>query len=405
MAMIQHSHIRSNWLKPNRNGPRSPWGLLALLALGTFAMGTDSFVIAGILPQISKSLTVSTTQAGQLITIFSLTYALCAPVLAVLTSKLPRKQLLVIALGIFVAGNITSALAPDYTMLLLSRILAGVGAALYTPTASAAATALLPHRQRGVALSSILAGLTMGTVFGVPIGTYIGLHISWQASLWLVASLGLAAMAGLAWRLPGLPLLAPVALRDRIRVLRDQRILLIIAVMALATAASIMVYTYIADMVHAVAGLTGSQLSIVLLAWGIGGSVGSFGSGALADRIGANKTLAAALCLLVLTLLALPVAHSEVLLIAVVMMNGLAAWSVASPNNHRLVQLAPHLPSVVVSYNSCAIYLGQAAGAFLGGIALGANAPVTMLPLFAAAVGSMAVMLHGVTIYKMRRGR
>lgn len=365
-----------------------------ILALGSFAMGTDSFVVAGILPQLASGLHVSQSAAGQVVTTFALTYALAAPVLAALTSRLRRKPLMAVALALFVAANLASAAAPTLTVLLLARVAAGLGAALYTPNASAAAVALAGPARRGQSLSLILGGLTVGTVFGVPAGTAIGQHIGWQASLIFVAAVGGVALFGLLLTLPVLTLLPRVPMSQRFGLLINRRVLAIVAVMTLASAASIIVYTYIAQILRDTAHITGTRLAIALLAWGIGGTLGAFGSGWLTDRYGPSRMLLLALVVLTATLAALGYAASTVFVLPLMALNGGAAWAVATPNNHRLTALVPHLPSVVISYNSSGIYLGQALGAALGGLLFTHVASATTLCLVGAALGLAALGAH-----------
>ncbi len=369
---------------------------VVVLALGSFAMGTDSFVLAGILPQLAGGLQVSQSAAGQVITTFALTYALAAPLLAAVTSRLPRKPLMLVALLLFVGANLASAAAPSLTVLLVARVAAGLGAALYTPTASAAAVSLAGPERRGQALSIIIGGLTVGTVFGVPAGTAIGQHVSWQASLIFVAVVGAAALLGLLVTLPALATPAPVPMSQRFGLLVSRRVLAIVAVMTLASAASIIVYTYIAQILDETAHITGTGLAVALLAWGLGGTAGAFGSGWLTDHYGAQRTLLAALTVLSATLAALGYAHSTALVLMLMLMalNGAAAWAVATPNNHRLTALVPRLPTVVISYNSSGIYLGQALGSALGGLLLAHGTSASTLRLVGTVLGLCALGSH-----------
>ena len=369
---------------------------VVVLALGSFAMGTDSFVLAGILPQLAGGLQVSQSAAGQVITTFALTYALAAPLLAAVTSRLPRKPLMLVALLLFVGANLASAAAPSLTVLLVARVAAGLGAALYTPTASAAAVSLAGPERRGQALSIILGGLTVGTVFGVPAGTAIAQHVSWQASLIFVAVVGAAALLGLLVTLPALATPAPVPMSQRFGLLVNRRVLAIVAVMTLASAASIIVYTYIAQILDETAHITGTGLAVALLAWGLGGTAGAFGSGWLTDHYGAQRTLLAALTVLSATLAALGYAHSTALVLMLMLMalNGAAAWAVATPNNHRLTALVPRLPTVVISYNSSGIYLGQALGSALGGLLLAHGTSASTLCLVGTVLGLCALGSH-----------
>ena len=371
---------------------------VAVLAVGSFAMGTDSFVLAGILPNIAGGLHVSTAAAGQTITVFALTYALTAPLLAGITGALPRKPLMLAALGLFVLANLASAAAPTLALLLVARVAAGLGAALYTPNASAAATALVEPARRGRALAMVLGGLTVGTVLGVPVGTAIGQRISWQASLVFVAVVGLVALLGILATLPSLALPPAVPLRARFALLGNRRVLAIVGVMLLASAASISVYTYVAVVLAHTAHITGTTLAAVLLVWGAGGAVGAFGSGALTDRYGPGRTLLLAITTLTVTLAALTVTTSVPVVFVVMAVNGAAAWAVATPNNHRLSALAPALPGVVISLNSSGIYLGQALGAAAGGLLLEHQLTPDLLPLVGAALGVVALTAHLLTI-------
>ncbi|MBR7830521.1 MFS transporter [Actinospica sp. MGRD01-02] len=369
-------------------------GPVAVLALGSFAMGTDSFVLAGILPQIAHGLHTSVGAAGQVITTFALTYGLAAPFLAAFTGRLPRKPLMAAALTLFVLANLASAAAPSLGLLLAARVVAGLGAALYTPNASAAAAALAGPARRGQALAVILGGLTVGTVFGVPVGTAIGQHVSWSAALVFVAAVGAAALLGLLVTLPALPIPPAVPLGQRFRVLGNPRVVAIVLYMMLTSGASIMVYTYIANVLGTTAHATGTALAVMLLLWGVGGMAGAFGSGWLADRWGAERTLFLAVGLLVATLLLLTVADDTVAAGAVMLLNGAAGWAVSTPNNHRLITLVPSLPTVVISFNSSGIYLGQALGAGLGGLLLDGGTGVRGLCLIGAGVAVAAGVLN-----------
>jgi MFS transporter, DHA1 family, inner membrane transport protein len=368
------------------SGHSAHWLLPGLvLALGTFAMGTDSFVLAGILPQIGSGLHVSEGSAGQVVTAFALTYAVSAPVLAAMTSRISRKALMAIALVVFVAANIGGAAAPDLPLLLVARVAAALGAAMFTPTASAAVVALVGPQRRGVALSVILGGLAVGTVFGVPAGTALGQAFGWQASLLFIAAVSTVALVLLLTTLPRLAIAPGVKIADRFRVLANARILSIISVGTLATGAGILVYTYIALVLASVAHVTGATLTYALLTWGVGASVGAFGSGWLTDRYGPNRTLVLAIAAMAVALLALGYAASAVVVFPLMLIGGAASWSINAPLNHRLTGLAPALPAVVISFNSSGTYLGQAVGALSGGLLLSVHSTATTLCLVGAA--------------------
>ena len=380
---------------PAPGGGTAAWGRpVAVLAVATFAMGTDSFVVAGILPQIAHGLNASVGATGQVITVFALTVAIAAPCMAALTSKIPRKPLMAVALAVFVLANTVSAAAPTLPLLLAARVAAGLGAAMYTPNASAAAAAMAGPARRGRALAVILGGLTVGTVLGVPAGTAIGQRVSWRASLVFVAAIGLVALLGLLVALPRLPLPPAVPLRARFRVFGQPRVVGIVVFMLLASMSSITVYAYIAEVLGKNAHITGTTLAVTLLLWGAGGMAGSFGSGWLTDHWAAEKTLLLAIAGLVITLAALAIATSVPVAAIVMFLNGAAAWAVATPYNHRLTELVPQLPSVVISFNSSGIYAGQALGAAVGGLLIDGGLSVRSLCMVGALLALAAGVLH-----------
>ena len=178
------------------------------LALAAFSIGTEAFVIAGLLPVIAADVHISLAATGQLVTVYALTYAIGSPILAVLFNDFDRKVTLTLALVAFIVGNLIAATADGFATLMLSRMLMALGAGLCMPTANAVAVAMATPERRGRAIALVTSGLTVATVLGVPIGTLVGSHFGWRAAFVLVAILGAIALAGLQFGLPrGLPLL------------------------------------------------------------------------------------------------------------------------------------------------------------------------------------------------------
>jgi DHA1 family inner membrane transport protein len=201
---------------------------LPALALATFAVGTDAFVMAGLLPAIAADLEVSVPAAGQLVTVFALTLAVAAPVLSWLLSPLDRRTALQLALIVFIVGNVVTALSPTYALALLARILTAAGAATITATASSAAVALAPPERRGRAMALVIGGLTLSTALGMPLGNLIG-GIDWRLTLWAVAALGIAAAIGVSATMPQIVLPA-TSLTARLAPLRQPKVLTILVV-------------------------------------------------------------------------------------------------------------------------------------------------------------------------------
>ncbi|WP_308369381.1 MULTISPECIES: MFS transporter [unclassified Streptomyces] len=193
------------------------------LALATFAVGTDGFVIAGLLPSIADDLQVSVPQAGQLVTAFALTLSIAAPVLGWATSSMDRRKALMIALVVFAIGNVATALGTTYATVMTARIITAAGAGIITSTSSSAAAVVSPPEQRGRALAFVLGGLTLSSAVGLPLGTLIG-SSDWHVTLWAVAGLGVVAALGVAFALPKITL-PSTTFRARLEPLKERWVL------------------------------------------------------------------------------------------------------------------------------------------------------------------------------------
>lgn len=366
---------------------------IAFLALGMFALGLDAYVVAGLLPGIGATFAVLPGDAGQAVTVFTLTYALAAPVCATLLAGKPVRTILALALGVFAAANALSAWATDLWWLLMARALAGLAAGLYAPVAVATAVALVDPRRTGQALALTLGGMSTGTVIGVPAGLWIAERLGWQGTLEVVALLGALAMAAILLRLPDIPTAAPPPWRARVTLLADPRIVTTVSVSFLTAVASLGLYTYVASLL-AVAGRDGAAASY-FWSWGLGGLLGSFAIGPLIDRTGDPRRLMA----VILAALTLALGIVPILLGAVPLgylpffIWGTMGWASQAPQQHSLLGLRPDQGSVAVALNRQANYLGGAAGAALGGVVIGV-AGVAALPVAAAAIAASALAIQ-----------
>src|SRR5277367_923731 len=279
------------------------------MALGTFAIGTEGFMIAPLLPSLAGDLSVSTATAGQLVTIFALTYALSSPVLTALTGSINRRRLLVLSMIGFALANAVAWAAKDYWALMAARILLALAAGLYVPNANALAGALVKPERRGAALAIVSGGTTIAIALGVPLGSMIGARFGWRAMfagvgvLALIATLSL--LAGLA-RDVGSKL--PVTgLSERLGVIRQPAVLRTLLVTTLWATGAYTVYTYIASLLYATAGIEGSYLSAVLFVWGLSAATGIFIGGTLTDKLGAGPVIVVGLLFLALAFASLSV--------------------------------------------------------------------------------------------------
>ncbi len=372
---------------------------LLCLALGGFAIGTEGFMVAGLLPDIARDLHVSIPAAGQLVTAFSLTYALGSPLLAVATGGLDRRRLLMLSMGMFALGNLVAAMATSYGALLAARIALALAAGTYMPAASAYAAASAAPERRGRALSIIYTGLTFAVVIGVPLGIIVGDRFGWRVTFVGVAGLALVAVAGV-WRLVR-PIGAgtTVGLRERLAVARRPDVLSALALTTLTLTGAFTIYTYLAPFLKAAAGMTGAGIASLLFIFGTGGAAGNLLGGLASDRLNLRRfitailaTLAALFALLSLAPHVLPTAAILPAIVALMLGWGLAGWAFPSAQQTRLVRMEPALASVTLSLNASATYIGISLGAVLGSAAV-ANGRVLEIGWVAAACEVAALLV------------
>ena len=348
------------------------------LTVGTFAIGTDAYVMAGILPDAAGSLGVSVGSAGQLVTVFAVAYALCAPLLAAVTARWPRRRVLLAALAVFVAGNVLTALAPWYPAVLASRVLAAAGAALFTPTAGATAAALAPARRRAAALALVTLGSTSSFALGAPFGTVLGTLVGWRGTIWFVVALGVLAAVGIGARLHGVPTPdVPVGggvgavLRARLAPAAHRRTVLVLATTLLMFIGVFVVNVYASVVYARATGGSGRIFAVLLFVSGLAGIAGTLLAGRLADRFGARRILLVVAVVLAADFALLPVLSATMPgAIVASLAYGVAAWAILVPQQHRLVELDPAAAPLAISLNAAAGYVGISLGGALGAAGL-----------------------------------
>ncbi|WP_051866545.1 MFS transporter [Streptomyces griseus] len=364
------------------------------LALATFAVGTDGYVIAGLLPSIATDLGVSTPSAGQLVTVFALTLALSAPIMGALTSSLDRRSALLISLAVFVIGNAVTAFGTSYGVVMAARIVTAVGAGIITAAASSTAAAIAPPERRGRALAFVLGGLTLATALGLPLGTLIG-RADWHITLWAVAGIGMLAAIGIVVDLPRV-MLPAASLPDRMGPLKQGRVLALLAVTSLAFLGTYTLYTYIGPTLRDATGGNESLLTLILLAWGVGTLAGNITAGRLVDRHDSARVLSGTLVFATLALALTPLAiHTLPSTLVWAVVWGVTVGIIVVPQQHRLIALSPAAAPVLLGLNSSALYIGVALGGGFGGLAQEwfGLAPAELGPV-AAAVTALTLLWH-----------
>lgn len=344
---------------------------LLVLACGMFAIGTDSFVVAGVLGQVSASLGVSIALAGQMITVYALSYALLSPVIAATAAHWPRKRLLLTGLAVFVLGNVMTAISPGFEFVLASRLLAGLGAAMFSPTATASGASLVPPEQRGRALAIVIAGLSSATALGAPLGTFIGGWLDWRATMWFVAAIGTLAAVGVARYLQDIPNTPFVSLARRLAPLADSRVLLTLLTTWLVYTGLFLVYSYIGSSFDRATGGDARVLAGLLLLWGVAATVGNLVAGGLTDRFGSRRIINVAIAVVAVDFALLPWSSASLAsALPALVVWGLCGWGLLVPQQHRLIGITPSAAPLLLGLHSAAIYVGVSMSGIVGGGAL-----------------------------------
>jgi DHA1 family inner membrane transport protein len=372
-----------------------PWrARTAVLTLGTFAVGTDGFIIVGLLPEIHRTLHVSTAAAGQLVSVFALSYALLGPVLATLTGLWPRRRVLVTGVALLAVGNAVTASAHVYGLILASRALAGCGAALFVASAVATAAHLAGDQRRGRAISMVTAGATLSLVLGAPLGTLIGGAWGWQKAIWFVAAVAAVVAVVLTFLLPPIKLDQGATLRQRITPLTDWRVLRILIVTLLAFVGIFLPFTYMSAVFAPALDGHESRLALLLLVFGIAATAGNLTAGSLADRFGPRRVvIGATLGVAAVFLIMLPVRDVFVLVVIAEALSGVVSYSVVGPQQHRIIAYAPPGgASLVTSLNTSTGYLGQFLSSVIGAGLLTVTGSAVLLPV-AAGFAALAALL------------
>jgi len=370
------------------------------LALAAFAIGTEAFVIAGLLPIVSADLQISVAATGQLVTAYALAYALGSPILAVAFNNFDRRDVLTLALSGFIAANLLAVAATSFPLLLASRVLMAMGAALCTPTAIGVAVALASPERRGRAVALVTSGITVATVIGVPLGTMVGNQFGWRATFVMVAALGAVALAGVLYGVPrGLPN-STATLGERLAVARHPGVLYALATTVLWAIGGFTVFTYLAIPLQGL-GFNAADISLALLIFGSAAAIGNMLGGTLADRFGPLPTaavglagMATALVLLSLVLKSATPDHARYAVLLLVFGWAIAGWAFYPAQVASIIRIDPRSSVIALSLNASALYLGFALGGAAGGIVLSILGPTDLGWVGGSSVAaSLAVLL------------
>lgn len=340
-----------------------------ILAIVSFLVGTSEYIISGILDTIADSLGITLAAAGQLITIFSLVYALFTPILMGITSSMDRRKLMIFSLGLFVIGNILAFILPGYGLFVMARVIMALGAGMVVVTALTIAAKIAPEGKQGSSIATVVMGFTASLIIGVPVGRIISSAFGWKAVFGGIALLGIVAMIIIRVTIPLIEGDKSVPLVKQLALLKKRKVAIGLAITFFWLGGYSIAYTYLSPYLLHVSGIGKNYLSGVLLIFGIASLFGSKFGGFSTDRWGVQKTLIGGMLLHIIMLVLLSlVTNSYISVLIVLILWSFAAWSSGPTQQYNLATIEPESSGILLGLNQSVMQLAMAAGAGIGGV-------------------------------------
>lgn len=379
-----------------------PLGLVAL-ALGGFGIGLTEFVIMGLLPEVATDFGVSEVAAGWLITGYALSVVIGAVGVTAAVTRVPRRTALMGLLVLFIVGNLTSALAPTYALMLTGRVVAALCHGAFFGIGSVVAAGLVAPERKAGAIAIMFTGLTLANVLGVPFGTFLGQQLGWRSTFFAISAIGAVALVGIA-TLVRVPVEETVpSLRRELRAFGERQVWWSILLTVLGFGGMFGAFAYIAYILTDVSGFAASSVPWLLVLFGVGMLAGNLLGGRAADR-DLTRTLVVLLAVLTVVLAAFAVtAESRVATVTALLLMGGVGFGTVPGLQMRVMAYAPTAPTMASSANIAAFNLGNALGAWLGGLTIGAGLGYTSPLWVGSALAGLATLVMLVATADARR--
>lgn len=367
---------------------------ILILALGMFSLGMDTYIVAGLIPEMSRSLNQSSTAIGQGVTIFTLVFAISAPLFSIFLAKINVKQTLIFALIIFIFANIMTSLAVNLPIYLLARAIAGLGAGIFSPMAVSTGSQLVENKNRGKSLATVVGGMSIGTVIGVPLGIQISNLTSWRVTLLFIVLISTLTCVLIAIHFRAIFAPTPPSIKERFKLFIHPHIIRIMTVTVCAAIASLGLYTYLSKIVEHYQSIY--SLTTYLMLWGIGGLIGSFSIGFIIDRFKfTNLIVLSIMILLLFSFILLPISiHTPIASCLPFLLWGAMGWATQAPQQHILIKNYKSYGETAVALNSSVNYLGSSIGSALCGSLLFITHNINMLVYLSIFICSIGLLVQ-----------
>ena len=368
------------------------WGIFAI-ALGAFGIGTTEFMPMGLLPVIAEGVHVSIPTAGLLISAYAVGVMIGAPIITLYLTRFSRKSALIALMGVFVVGNTLAALATNYEVLLLARVVTSLSHGAFFGIGALVAMSLAPKHKQGSAVASMLLGLTIANIIGVPVTTWLGQNIEWRVAFAVTAVLGLVAIVGLARSLPAMPVTEKPDVRKELKSIAQPAALRSFALTILLAGSMFTLFTYIAPILHMLAGASETTIAFMLSLAGIGFTCGNYIGGRLADKSPDYALFVTFIAQIIMAFLFSVIASNTVTAAIMVFLWSVAIFGSGSALQMKVMLIADEAPGLASSINIGAFNLGNALGAVLGGAVITLGFSYVWIPSAGALLSVAALLL------------
>ncbi len=373
-----------------------------MLAIVSFVVGMAELIVGGILDIVAGGLEISLSKAGELITIYSLVFAIASPVLLTMTAKVERKKLLLVTLVLFFFGNLVAFFAPNFWVIFLSRIISAASGSLLVVLCVTIASSIVKEEFRARAIGIIFMGISGSLVLGVPIGLVIGNQFGWRSPFLFIAVLTLISMAGVYFLLNKIQPKPMISLGEQLRTLKNSKILFAQLASALFLTGHLTLYAYLTPFLQSALNLNSTWISIFYFIFGVSAVIGGGLGGFMADKWGSKRSILTIIIVFGVALISLPKAAFSIMLFVILMMIwSMLSWAISPAQQNYLIETSPETADIQQSLNNSALHLGIALGSVIGGMVINHYSV-----MHNAAVGGIFVFLSLLcAIYSITRGQ